>query len=187
MFLHIGTTGYVHADVQRNKFSGNTSTDFRTDSFITGGNTPADSITTARTGGTTLETRQVTLDNIARLDLRFTGNTGDSISLVSAFGAQYPADSVKNGIGATTDPATHGDLFNVRNVGLFAVEDSYGGGSGSVLNDFNTFFETNTVQGITTQAMFSTGDPSAPPFTTGGYDLAPAPSFTPPLPAFVLP
>ena len=43
-------------------------------------------------------------------------------------------------------------------------------------NDFNTFFETNTVQGIATQTMFNTGDPATPPFTTGGYDLAPAPS-----------
>ena len=133
------------------------------------------------------DTASFTLDNIARLDLRFTGNTGDSISLVSAFGATYPADSVKNGTSARDAPINTPDTFFVRHVGLFAVEDSYGGGSGSVLNDFNTFFETNTVQGIATQTMFNTGDPATPPFTTGGYDLAPAPSFTPPLPPFVLP
>jgi hypothetical protein len=177
MYIHVGTTGYVHAEVKDNHFAGNVLTDFRTDSFITGGQTPADVVTTARSA-TVAEVRQITLDNIARLDLRFTGNSGDSISNVSAFGATYLAtatSSVKNGNSSTLGG---GPVYFNRHLGLFAVEGTVGG----ILDTSNKFFETNVTQGIPTSTMFVTGDPAAPAFTTGGYDLAPVGVFTPPLP-----
>jgi len=184
MFLHVGTTGYVHADVQRNNFGGNFLTDFRTDSFISGGQTPGDAILTARSGGTTLEVRTITLDNVARLDLRFTGNglaplpPADSMANATAFGATYtPGNSVKNGIGATTDPATHGDIFFPRNASFFRVEND--GGPGGTI-DTNNVFQEDINNGLTPFGILTN------PFT-GGYGTVPTGTFTPPMPPLVIP
>lgn len=172
MFLRIGTMGYVHADVQRNSFTGfgaNGATDFRTESFVSGGNTLNDVVLIPRNIGLAIpEFRQIFLDNIAQLDLRFTSNTGNSIAAVTALGATFApvpgVSSVKNGNSFT-------NVYNARNVNLFAVEDTYAGGSTSVLNDFNTFPVSGAVQTS---------------FTTGGYDLGPAPSANFPSPPFPL-
>lgn len=190
MFLLVGTTGYVHADVQRNNFGGNVLTDFRTASQLAsvggvGLQTLPDVIVTARAAGTpnVLEVRQVFLDNVARLDLRFTGNglpplpAADSMANATAFGATYNANSVKNGLGATTSPITHGDIFFRRNAGFFLVEND--GGAGGTI-DTNNIFQEDINNGLTPFGILTNP-------LTGGYGVVPTGTFTPPLPPLVIP
>ena len=79
MFILVGTGSYVRADVRDNTFSGNFSDDFRTDSFVAGPNTPATEYNTPDDTST-----RIYLERAALLDLRFTGNTGNSLGGVTA-------------------------------------------------------------------------------------------------------
>jgi hypothetical protein len=190
MLLNVGTGSVMNADVQRNTFSGNT-VDFNTTSFVSA-QTPADVITVARSAdsstntGVPVEQRQIFLDLVAQLNVRFTGNTGTSIT-PGGGNLLYNADSVKNGVGETQAIAGGNpfgphtatpDTFNPRQASLFQVENNYTTPvagfpfTGNALNDFNTFTLTPTPKAA---------------FATGGYDFRNVGTFTPPMPTLTLP
>ena len=141
MFILIGTGSYVRADVRNNTFSGNFNDDFRTDSFVAGPLTPATAYDTPSDTQTT-----VFLDRAARLDLRFTGNTGNSIGSVTAASG---TDRVINGVlrpgrfpADTTAPAGSAQQKDDNPIGRwvldFQVEDTPTPVN-SILNSTNHF------------------------------------------------
>ncbi|MEZ6122537.1 MAG: hypothetical protein R3C49_05095 [Planctomycetaceae bacterium] len=83
LVLSVGTGTYLAADVRENTFSGNAGPDFRTESFLSAGNTP-NSIGTAGVGTNDI----IFHDDTAQLDLRFILNQGNLIDLSSS-GATY--------------------------------------------------------------------------------------------------
>lgn len=160
LYISVGTGSWVAGDVQRNVFGGNLEEDFRTDSFLSAGNT-FDSLDTTGDGNFDV----IYLDDSAQLDLRFVQNSGNQI-LVTDDGAEYTnADTLK-----AIRLGTIGVLD--RDAAFFQVDD------GSNLdNPNNTFINFGITQDI--DATFS----------TGGYNLRgsadpqfPNPGFAPFLP-----
>lgn len=140
--LSVGTGSYLAADVRNNIFGGNLEEDFRTESFLSFGNTTA-SIDT--TGVGTVDT--IFHDDSAQLDMRFLGNTGNQIAL-SSTGATYTnADALKQialGVVGVQD----------RDAAFFQVDD--GGNLDNPNNSFINFGITQDIDGA---------------FATGGFNL----------------
>lgn len=139
MMILVGTASYVHADVRDNQFSGNFMDDFRTDSFVAGPETPLSNFDDPADGST-----RVFLDHISLLDLRFTGNTGNSIGGVtsSSDGNRIIGGVLKQGRFNDADPdqtAPQQEVkFSRRRTDYFRVEDTPNP-AGSVLNGTNFF------------------------------------------------
>ena len=132
VFIRVSTNSYVSSDVSGNTFTGNGSTDFRTESFITtdaAGN-PVNTLASTQVAPAGNDT--LFLDHTAQLDLQFSFNTGENIDPVTAF-AIFPPDGAKG-------PGS-------RYVGLFQVDDV-----GGELNGTNTF--TSLPLGSTVQSLF---------------------------------
>jgi hypothetical protein len=136
MLLLVGTSSYLHADVRDNQFSGNFQDDFRTDSFIS----QPDALPAEADTPTDTQTR-IYLDHISLLDLRFTGNTGNSIG-----GVTSSSDSDRSILGATR-PGRYNNTETVngfilkssrRRTDYFRIEDTPNP-AGSVLNGTNVF------------------------------------------------
>ena len=104
VFVNISTNAYLSADISGNTFTGNGSADFRSRSFISGGNPPV-----GTQGATPGANDNVFLDDTAQLDLRLANNTGEHIQPLGP-GALYAPEGVK------------GPGF--RNVQVFQVDDS---------------------------------------------------------------
>jgi hypothetical protein len=142
VYLRVGTGAYLAADVQDNTYGGNLDADFRTESFLSLGNT-FNSLDNAGDG--TFDV--IYWDDSAQLDLRFQNNTGNQID-VSSFGALY----------TNADPLKAIVLGNIgvqfRDAGFFQVDN------GNFLDDpDNTFINFGATQDI---------DGS---FNAGGYNL----------------
>lgn len=119
--ISVGTGSYLAADVRDNVFGGNLEEDFRTESFLSLGQTLA-SIDVQGAG--TFDT--VFLDDSAQLDLRFLGNTGNQIA-ISSNGATFTnADPLKQlvlGGGVTSRDAA---FFQVDNgINLNAIGNDF--------------------------------------------------------------
>lgn len=155
MFILVGTGSYVRADIRDNTFSGNFLDDFHTDSFRAGPQTPASAYNSPNDTTTT-----VFLDRIARFDLRFTGNTGNSIGSVTSnsFGSRFlsrivngveqgvikPGAFYANNDAAQTAPVvTQRGTTGVRSADEFQVEDTPTP-VGSVLNGTNFFTDADS-------------------------------------------
>ncbi|MEP3479411.1 MAG: right-handed parallel beta-helix repeat-containing protein [Fuerstiella sp.] len=98
--ISVGTGSFLAADVRDNAFGGNLEEDFRTESFLSFGQT---STSIDVQGDGTFDT--VFLDDSAQLDLRFFGNTGNQIA-ISSDGATFTnADPLKQLVllGGVTD------------------------------------------------------------------------------------
>lgn len=137
MLILVGTASYVHADIRNNQFGGNYADDFRTDSFTSAPPAPESEVNDP------LAT--VYLDHISLLDLRFTGNTGNSIGGVTSssdsdriiiptlpnqtFDGRFRDDDVIKGANRRTD--------------YFRVEDT-ATPVGSVLNNTNFFNQADS-------------------------------------------
>ena len=136
MLLLVGTSSYLHADIRDNEFSGNFLDDFRTDSFVSQPET-LDSEADFPVDGFS----RIYLDHISLLDLRFTGNTGNSIG-----GVTSSSDSDRD-INGVIEPGRYNNADILNNVILkssrrrtdyFRVEDTPNP-AGSVLNGTNFF------------------------------------------------
>jgi hypothetical protein len=150
MLLLVGTSSYLHADVRNNQFGGNFLDDFRTDSFISQPETlpfKADFNGFQAAPGFS----QIFLDHISLMDLRFTGNTGNSIGGVTSSsdsdrdinGVIKPGrynvgdyDSTNKIILKTPVPAQGAP--ERRRTDYFRIEDTPSP-AGSVLNSTNSF------------------------------------------------
>ena len=116
LVLSVGTGAYLAADVQSNVFSGNLEDDFRTESFLSFGET-YDSVDDS--GDTNYDV--IYHDDTAQLDLRFFGNSGNQIS-ISSDGATFTTrDALKE---IDLDYAPSG-LFGVsdRDAAFFQVDN----------------------------------------------------------------
>ena len=157
--IAVGTGSFLAADVRDNAFGGNLEEDFRTESFLSFGQTAA-SIDVQGPG--TFDT--VFLDDSAQLDLRFFGNTGNQISVTSDGATFTNADPLKQLVlgGGVTD----------RDAAFFQVDN------GINLNVLGNDFISS---GITQQIDLA--------FQNGGFNLRSAadPLFPNPLFAPFLP
>ncbi|MDB5389437.1 MAG: Parallel beta-helix repeat protein, partial [Planctomycetaceae bacterium] len=140
MLLLVGTSSYLHADVRNNQFSGNFLDDFRTDSFISQPNAPK-FIQDSPVKGLT----QIFLDHISLMDLRFTGNTGNSIGgVTSSSDSQRDVNGVlRNGRYQNDERDTVNKVLWIykvpdRRTDYFRIEDTPSP-AGSVLNGTNLF------------------------------------------------
>lgn len=167
MFILVGTGSYVRADVRDNTFAGNFLDDFHTDSFVAGPETP---LSTYPSPDDDTRTR-VFLDREAKMDLRFTGNSGESLGSVSAGTGvnRYVNGVLKQGRFQTGDPVQTAPIvrqkFPRRVVSDFQVEDTPTP-VGSVLNGTN---------------FFTDPDSTFPRdvFINGGYQIVPIGSLFP--------
>lgn len=145
--ISVGTGSYVAADVRDNVFGGNLEEDFRTESFLSFGET-FQSVDDA--GATNFDA--IYHDDSAQMDLRFFGNTGNQIA-VSSDGATYTgADGLKQIVLGAVPTNEFG--VTDRNAAFFQVDN--GLNLNNLGNDFISF-------GIT-QPMDAT-------FQAGGYNL----------------
>lgn len=143
LFILVGTGSYVKADIRDNTFGGNLFDDFHTDSFVAGPETPASAYNAPTDTQTT-----VFLDRAARLDLRFTGNTGNSIGSVTSasHSGRTLAGQPKSGFFVTLDAQQTFPVVTqkpslagvIRTTDEFRVEDTLTP-VGSVLNGTNFF------------------------------------------------
>ena len=114
VFLRVSTNAYLSADVRANTFTGNGSSDFRTESFVTGGIPPIARASAAPVPDV------VFLDDTAQLDLRLANNTGQSIQPRYLFGNQNLGAQYLN-----PDFYKSGNSVP-RGAELFAVDNSVG-------------------------------------------------------------
>lgn len=178
LFILVGTGSYVRADIRDNTFSGNFLDDFHTDSYRAGPETPPSAYNSPNDTTTT-----VFLDRAARLDLRFTGNTGNSIgSVESASLSSRFISRIVNGVELGT---IHSGFFSgldadvdppvvqqkpfqagvIRTTDTFQVEDTPTP-VGSVLNGTNFFTDPDS--------QFPRDN-----FINGGYIIVPIGSLFP--------
>ena len=123
VFLRVSTNAYLSSDVSGNTFTGNGSTDFRTESFVAtdaNGN-PINTLASTQVAPPGADT--LFLDHTAQLDLQFSNNTGENIDPVTAI-AVFPGEAAKGAGG--------------RIVSLFQVDNVPGGVAGE-LNTTNAF------------------------------------------------
>lgn len=169
MFILVGTGSYVRGDIRDNTFSGNFGDDFHTDSFVAGPETPVTAYNTPDAN-----TTRIFLDRAARFDLRFTGNTGNSIgSVFAASTSQFIVAGVqKNGRFFDPDPLQTFPVVTQkspsplgRTTEFFQVEDTPTP-VGSVLNGTNFFTDADS--------QFPRDN-----FINGGYIIAPIGSLFP--------
>ncbi|MFN9719024.1 MAG: inverse autotransporter beta domain-containing protein [Planctomycetota bacterium] len=142
LYINVGTGAYLAADVQNNTFGGNLEEDFRTESFLSFGETFT---SVDDNGDQTFDA--IYLDDTAQLDLRFQNNSGNQI-LASDAGATY----------TTSDPlkAIFLGAFGAanRDASLFQVDNGP-----NLNNPNNTFINFGITQDIQNS------------FTTGNYNL----------------
>lgn len=146
LVLEVGTGSYLAADVRSNIFGGNLEEDVRTDSFLSAGQTFT---SVEDTGATTFDA--IYHDDTAQLDLRFSDNSGNQLSLNSDGAIYTNADALKSivlGIDLLT-PSTFGVTH--RNAALFQVDDG-----GNLDNPNNTFINFGITQDI--DGSFATGN-----------------------------
>lgn len=149
--IRVGTNSYLAADVRNNKISGNVGTDFYVESFDA--YNPATNAVPpipASTAATPPALSTVYLDDTAQMDLRFTGNTGNIVSIISPFnnfGGTLPGNVSPNG--AFFPPEGLKDRYSLDNpvprlVQLFQLDDG--------LNvDSNNVFTSNCLD----QSLFN--------------------------------
>ncbi|MEZ6128868.1 MAG: inverse autotransporter beta domain-containing protein [Planctomycetaceae bacterium] len=147
LVLSVGTGAYLAADVRNNTFGGNLEEDFRTESFLSFGET----YTSVDTSGNNMFDI-IYHDDSAQMDLRFTGNTGNQIA-ISSDGATYRTrDALKeNFLGFVPT-----DEFGVtdRDAAFFQVDDGM-----NLDNPNNAFLNFGATQDIDAE------------FTAGGFNL----------------
>lgn len=170
MFLLVGTGSYVRADVRDNTFSGNFGDDFRTDSFVAGPNTPPTEYNTPDD-----TTTRIYLERQARLDLRFTGNTGNSLGGVTAGSGtnRFVNGQIKQGrYGPDTEAPDEDPIDPVQQRSTFAHVNSL----------FQVEDTANPALSILNSTNFFTDPDSAFPrdnFVNGGYVIQPIGSLFP--------
>ena len=149
LVLEVGTGSYLAADVRSNLFGGNLEEDVRTDSFLSAGNT----YTSVNDQGAT-NFDAVYHDDTAQLDMRFSNNSGNQVSLNSDGAIFTNADFLKSIVLGSDflTPSTFGVTH--RNAALFQIDDG-----GNLDNPNNTFINFGMTQDI---------DGS---FATGGFNL----------------
>ncbi len=147
LVISVGTGAYVAADVRDNIFGGNLEEDVRTESFLSAGNT-YDSVDDA--GVTNFDA--IYHDDSAQLDMRFTNNSGNQISM-SSRGATYTNDDALKRIVLGLDPINNPAVFGVtdRAAGLFQIDDGT-----NLNNPNNTFINFAITQSVS--GSFATGD-----------------------------
>ena len=125
--IRVGTDSYLAGDIRNNKLSGNVGTDFYIESFDA--YNPATNVVPlipASTAATPPALSTVYLDDTAQLDLRFTGNTGNTVNIVSPFnnngnlpgnvspnGAVYPYEGLKARFSTTNTTPRVTQLFQL--------------------------------------------------------------------------
>jgi len=149
VYIRVGTGTYLSADIRNNVVTGNLASDFHFESFdsynpVTGV-APQPTGSVAR-GAPALDT--VVLDTTAQLDLRFTGNIGNTINVTDPLvnftaNGTLPGNTTPNGAVWGADPLKDNFSFtnpSPRLVQLFEVDDGFN------LNSLNNF----TQNGVTT-------------------------------------
>lgn len=114
--ISVGTGSYLAADVRDNILGGNLEEDFRTESFLSFGET----FTSVDVAGD-LTFDAIYHDDSAQLDLRFFGNTGNQIAL-SSDGATYTAFDGLKQIALDFNPTNEFGVTD-RNAAFFQVDN----------------------------------------------------------------
>ena len=151
--LRVGTSAYLSADIRDNVMSGNVGADLRVESFVQ--YNPVTKVVFAlqpATHGSATTLSTVELDPTAQLDMRLTGNVGNTINItdpaINAFGT-LPGNASGNGAIFPWDPEK--DRFStappgsVRLAQLFQIDD------GLNLNSTNSFISNGVTQDISNQ------------------------------------
>ena len=130
LVISVGTGSYLAADVQDNDFGGNLDEDFRTESFLSFGETFASiDLNTAGSFDTVFH------DDTAQLDLRFTNNTGNQVSISSTGATFTGGDALKqNALGNPPNGLTG---ITSRDAAFFQVDN--GINLNAIGNDFVSF------------------------------------------------
>ena len=174
VFLRVSTNSYLSADVRNNTITGNLANDLHIESFVA--YNPATFVTPQPTGSVAVadELDTVVLDDTAQLDLRLSGNIGNTINIVNplvnfATNGTLPGNTTPNGAVYEPDPLKDNFSFDnpsPRLVQLFQVEN---GPSINATNFFN--------QNGTTQNLFNIFTISNWHLTSGPDPLFPNPLF----------
>jgi hypothetical protein len=149
IYVRVSTDSYLAADIRNNRISGNVANDVHFESFtqynrVTGvAYAPPPSGPKVDGGPST-----VYLDYTAQMDLRFTGNVGNSLNiqnpLVNSF-ANLQGNSTPNGAFMAADPFKDRFSFDnpsARLVQLFQVDD------GGNLNSQNLFSQNGLIEDV---------------------------------------
>ncbi|WP_397569832.1 beta strand repeat-containing protein [Schlesneria sp. T3-172] len=157
VFLRVSTNSYLGADIRNNNMTGNLANDLHIESFLA--YNPATGVAPQPTGSVanTDDPDIVVLDDTAQMDLRFTGNIGNTINIVNpsvngATNGSLPGNTTPNGAYYQADPlkSNFGYLNpNPRLVQLFQVEN------GPALNSTNFFNQNGTTQNLVDEFYFS--------------------------------
>ncbi len=147
LVLSVGTGAYLAADVRGNTFGGNLEEDFRTESFLSFGDT-YNSVDDS--GATNFDA--IYHDDTAQMDLRFVGNAGNQIAITSDGATYRNFDNLKViSLGfLPTDEAGVTD----RDAAFFQIDDGFN------LNNPNNSF-----------VNFGQTQPIGQTFQDGGFNL----------------
>ena len=127
VFIDIGTNARVNANVVDNTFSGNSLSDFRTQSFISGAN-PPNAINVNNPNNDTLF-----LDNPARLSMTFARNTGEQLNVSQSGGGGAAGPTARY---TNSDPGKNfGGVRNSRNATIFNVNVGTGANGNTFTNN----------------------------------------------------
>lgn len=153
--LSVGTSSYLAADVRDNLLGGNLEEDFRTESFLSFGETFT-SVDDA--GDETFDA--IYHDDTAQLDLRFFGNTGNQIA-ISSDGATYRGPDGLKQIVLGADPLSETGVTD-RDAAFFQVDN--GINLNTLGNDFINFGITQQVDVAFQDAGFNLRNAADPLF-----------------------
>jgi hypothetical protein len=157
VFLRVSTNSYLSADIRNNVMSGNVQNDFHVESFLA--YNPVTNIAPQPIGSVANAAPTpdiVVLDDTAQLDLRFTGNIGNTVNIVNPL-VNYvvqnpppgnpldPRTSPNGAVYGGPDPLKDSFSFQFpspRVVQLFEVDD------GNNLNTTNSFMQNGVTQDL---------------------------------------
>ena len=140
VYIRVGTGSYLSADVRGNTIRGNLQNDLHIESFVAYNRQTNAAIIPPPSIAANPGPDIVFLDDTAQLDLRLTGNTGNTLNIVSPFnnggglpgnvtpnGAFYPGDFFKNNFGGNVQR---------RLAQLFQIDDGLVAGVNAPINSF---------------------------------------------------
>ncbi len=174
VYIRVGTGSYLSADVRGNTIRGNLQNDLHIESFVAYNRQTNAAIIPPASIAANPGPDIVFLDDTAQLDLRLTGNTGNTLNIVSPFnnggglpgnvtpnGAFYPGDFFKNNFGP--------NFIQPRLAQLFQIDDGVAGVNAPI----NSF----VANGVTTNVSNTFDNASWHLRTTAAGVLFPDPGF----------
>lgn len=157
VYIRVGTGSYLSADIRDNTIRGNLQNDLHIESFVAYNRQTNAIINPPVSVPANPGPDIVFLDDTAQLDLRLTGNTGNTLNIVDPFnnfgggrpgnvtpnGAFYPGDFFKNNFGTNVQPRL-AQLFQIDAgvAGVNAPINSFVA-NGVTTNVSNTFFNAS--------------------------------------------